>query len=108
MKTRWTSLRLTSLALALTVCLLIAAGCGPGSASYKNPTKAPGVPISRDKQLTMDDLLTYRGIQKHGKAPVALFIAPGEGHVYLRVSHQQRKMVEEQKWFDKYLFQPGK
>jgi dipeptidyl aminopeptidase/acylaminoacyl peptidase len=52
--------------------------------------------------------VTYRGIQKHGKAPVELYIAPGEGHVYVRVSHQQRKVVEEQKWFDKYLLQPGK
>ncbi|MHB8894531.1 MAG: S9 family peptidase [Candidatus Geothermincolia bacterium] len=52
--------------------------------------------------------VTYRGLQRHGKAPVELFIAPGEGHVYTRVAHQRRKMVEEQKWFDKYLFKPGK
>lgn len=52
--------------------------------------------------------VTYRGIQKHGKAPVELYVAPGEGHVYEQVSHQRRKMVEEQKWFDKYLFKPIK
>lgn len=221
MRTHEVSARFTSIALVLAICLLIGAGCGQGSASYKNPTKEPGAPISQEKQLTMDDLLyseyvsemrispdgrrlawvkkgntrgqdlassnlfvtnlsdlstvqltnlwvsmwgpcefgdaitrtyfgkdpglfkypktnpfynagkvktptimftgdadvnvpasmtwvTYRGIQQHGKAPVELFIAPGEGHVYERVSHQRRKMVEEQRWFDKYLFQPGK
>ncbi|MBN2025379.1 MAG: S9 family peptidase [Actinobacteria bacterium] len=48
--------------------------------------------------------ITYRGIQKHGSAPVELYIFPGEGHVPMLVPHQRRKMVEEQKWFDEYLF----
>jgi len=48
--------------------------------------------------------VTYRGIQKHGKAPVELFVFPGEPHVLQKLSHQRRKMVEEQKWFDRYLF----
>lgn len=49
--------------------------------------------------------VTYRGIQKHGKAPVELFIFPGEPHVLQKLSHQKRKMVEEQEWFDRYLFE---
>jgi hypothetical protein len=57
METRGPSTRLTSVALALTVCLLAVAGCGQSSTSYKNPTKAAGASISPDKQLTMDDLL---------------------------------------------------
>jgi dipeptidyl aminopeptidase/acylaminoacyl peptidase len=48
--------------------------------------------------------ITYRGIQKHGNAPVELYIFPGEGHVPHLIAHQRRKLVEEQKWFDKYLF----
>jgi len=47
--------------------------------------------------------LTYRGIQKHSNAPVELYIFPEEGHVPLLIPHQRRKLVEEQKWFDKYL-----
>ncbi len=48
--------------------------------------------------------VTYRGIQKHGNAPVELYIFPGEGHVPRLLPHQRRKLVEEQRWFDKYLF----
>lgn len=51
--------------------------------------------------------VTYRGIQLHGQAPVELYVAPGEPHVYEQVSHQKRKMIEEQKWFDEYLFGTG-
>jgi len=50
--------------------------------------------------------VTYRGIQKHGSAPVELYMFPGESHVLKKLSHQRRKMVEEQKWFDEYLFSP--
>jgi dipeptidyl aminopeptidase/acylaminoacyl peptidase len=69
--------------------------------------KTPTIMFTGDADVNVPASMTwvtYRGIQQHGKAPVELFIAPGEPHVYLRVSHQQRKMVEEQKWFDKYLF----
>ena len=48
--------------------------------------------------------ITYRGIQKYGQAPVELYIFPGEPHILQKLSHQRRKMREEQKWFDKYLF----
>jgi len=49
--------------------------------------------------------ITYRGIQKYGNAPVELYIFPGEGHVPVLIPHQRRKLVEEQKWFDEYLFE---
>jgi dipeptidyl aminopeptidase/acylaminoacyl peptidase len=48
--------------------------------------------------------VTYRGIQKYAQAPTDLFVFPGEPHVMQKLVHQKRKMVEEQKWFDKYLF----
>ena len=73
--------------------------------------KTPTIMFTGDADVNVPASMTwvtYRGIQRHGRAPVELFIAPGEPHVYVRVSHQQRKMVEEQKWDDKYLFGPGK
>ena len=48
--------------------------------------------------------ITYRGIQKHTKTPIELYLFPGEPHLMLQPAHQLRKLVEEQKWFDKYLF----
>jgi dipeptidyl aminopeptidase/acylaminoacyl peptidase len=48
--------------------------------------------------------VTYRGIQLHGQAPVELYIFPGEPHVLSQLTHKRRKLVEEQGWFDKYLF----
>jgi dipeptidyl aminopeptidase/acylaminoacyl peptidase len=51
---------------------------------------------------------TYRGIQKHTGTPVELYLFPGEPHVLTQPAHQLRKLIEEQKWFDRYLFQPGK
>lgn len=49
--------------------------------------------------------ITYRGLQKYGQAPVELYVFPGEPHVLQKLSHQRRKMIEEQEWFDKYLFE---
>ncbi|MHB8895016.1 MAG: alpha/beta hydrolase family protein, partial [Candidatus Geothermincolia bacterium] len=46
----------------------------------------------------------YRGLQKYSKAPVELYIFPGEGHDPIQHSHQKRKLTEDIKWFDKYLF----
>jgi dipeptidyl aminopeptidase/acylaminoacyl peptidase len=51
--------------------------------------------------------ITYRGIQKHSDAPVALYTFPGEGHVMAGLAHQKRKLTEEQDWLDKYLFGTG-
>jgi dipeptidyl aminopeptidase/acylaminoacyl peptidase len=50
--------------------------------------------------------ITYRGIQKHTKTPVELYLFPDEPHIIAQPAHQLRKLVEEQKWFDRYLFQP--
>ncbi len=61
----------------------------------------PGEDVNVAPNMTW---ITYRGIQKHSNAPVELYIFPGEGHVPLLIAHQRRKLVEEQKWFDKYLF----
>jgi dipeptidyl aminopeptidase/acylaminoacyl peptidase len=84
---------------------------------YKDPSKAPlydaekvQTPVIMFQPAADVNVVpsmtwaTYRGIQKHGNAPVELFVFPGEGHVLQRITHQQRKMVEEQKWFDKYYF----
>jgi len=51
--------------------------------------------------------ITYRGIQKHAKAPVQFYLFPGEPHVLAQPVHQLRKIVQEQAWFDKYLFVAG-
>lgn len=51
--------------------------------------------------------ITYRGIHKYGSGPVELYVFPGEPHVLQKLSHQKRKMVEEQKWFDKHFFDIG-
>jgi dipeptidyl aminopeptidase/acylaminoacyl peptidase len=48
--------------------------------------------------------ITYRGIQRYGSAPVELYVFPCEPHVLQQLSHQKRKMVEEQKWFDEHFF----
>jgi dipeptidyl aminopeptidase/acylaminoacyl peptidase len=48
--------------------------------------------------------ITYRGIQKYAKTPVQFYLFPGEPHVLVQPSHQLRKIVQEQAWFDKYLF----
>jgi dipeptidyl aminopeptidase/acylaminoacyl peptidase len=47
---------------------------------------------------------TYRAIQKHGKAPVELYLFPDQPHVLSSTTYQLRKVVQEQNWFDKYLF----
>ena len=52
--------------------------------------------------------IAFRGLQKYGKAPVEFFLFPGEGHSPVMLSHLKRKLSEDMKWFDKYLFRPGK
>jgi dipeptidyl aminopeptidase/acylaminoacyl peptidase len=58
----------------------------------------------RDEANLSASWTTYRGIQKYGRAPVELYVFPGEPHILQKLSHQRRKMVEEQNWFDKYFF----
>lgn len=42
------------------------------------------------------------------KAPVEFFVFPGEGHSPIMLSHLKRKLAEDMKWFDRYLFDaPG-
>jgi dipeptidyl aminopeptidase/acylaminoacyl peptidase len=85
---------------------------------FKDPAQAPFYDAARvqtpvimfqpgeDVHVTPDmTWITYRGIQKYGNAPVELYIFPGEDHVPMLIPHQRRKMVEEQKWFDEYLFE---
>ena len=48
--------------------------------------------------------IAFRGLQQYGKAPVEFFIFPGEGHGPVMLSHLRRKLSEDMKWFDKYLF----
>lgn len=88
--------------------------------TYKNPSLAPFYDAKKVKTPTLmfmagedtsvppgQTWVTYRGIQKHADVPVELYVFPGEPHVLQRLSHQRKKMVEEQKWFDKYLFKTG-
>jgi len=42
--------------------------------------------------------------EQYGHTPVELYVFPGEPHILQKLSHQRRKMLEEQKWFDEYLF----
>ena len=46
----------------------------------------------------------YRGLQQVGKAPVKFLWFPGQPHGLQKITHQLRKMNEEIKWIDKYLF----
>lgn len=69
--------------------------------------KTPVVMYQGDTDVNVPPGMTwvaYRGLQKYGKAPVELFIFPGEGHNPIESSHQKRKLTEDIKWFDKYVF----
>ena len=46
----------------------------------------------------------YRALQQIGKAPVRFLWFPGQPHSLQKITHQTRKMEEEIRWFDKYLF----
>jgi len=46
----------------------------------------------------------YRALQQIGKAPVRFLSYPGEPHGLGEISHQRRKMEEDLKWIDTYLF----
>lgn len=46
----------------------------------------------------------YRGLQQVGVAPVKFLWFPGQPHGLQKITHQLRKMKEEIKWIDKYLF----
>jgi len=46
----------------------------------------------------------YRALQQIGEAPVRFLSYPGEPHGLRELSHQRRKMKEDLKWIDTYLF----
>lgn len=46
----------------------------------------------------------YRALQQIGKAPVRYLRYPGEPHGLRELSHQRRKVEEDLKWIDTYLF----
>lgn len=46
----------------------------------------------------------YRALQQVGKANVRFLWFPGQPHGLQKLTHQIRKVKEEQAWFDKYLF----
>ena len=46
----------------------------------------------------------YRGLQQVGKAPVRFLWFPDQPHSLSKITHQLRKMNEELKWIDTYLF----
>ena len=46
----------------------------------------------------------YRALQQIAKAPVRFLWFPGQPHGLGKISHQRRKMEEELRWIDTYLF----
>ncbi|MDX1671537.1 MAG: prolyl oligopeptidase family serine peptidase [Balneolaceae bacterium] len=46
----------------------------------------------------------YRALHQIGKAPVRFLWFPGQPHSLRKLTHQKRKMEEEIRWFDIYLF----
>lgn len=46
----------------------------------------------------------YRALHEIGKAPVRFLWYPGQPHGLQKITHRTRKMEEEIKWFDQYLF----
>lgn len=47
----------------------------------------------------------YRALQQVGKAPVRFVLFPGQPHGLNKPSFRRRKIVEELRWFDRYLFE---
>jgi dipeptidyl aminopeptidase/acylaminoacyl peptidase/formylglycine-generating enzyme required for sulfatase activity len=58
-----------------------------------------------DRQVPTEEGWThYRALYTIGKAPVKFILFPGEAHGPRKLTHQLRKMNEEEAWFDIYLF----
>lgn len=84
----------------------------PGNAPFYDAekVKTPVIMFHGEKDrnvATSMSWVTYRGIQKYGETPVELYLFPGEPHMLQSKVHQLRKLEEESKWFDKYLFGAG-
>ena len=60
---------------------------------------------TNDRQVPTEQGWThYRALYSIGKAPVKLVLFPGEAHGPRKLTHQLRKLNEENAWFDQYLF----
>jgi len=60
---------------------------------------------SKDRAVPRDQGWEYyRGLQQVGKAPVRFLWFPEQPHGLQKITHQLRKMNEEIRWFDTYLF----
>jgi len=58
-----------------------------------------------DRQVPTEQGWThYRALYTIGKAPVKFILFPGEAHGPRKLSHQLRKLNEEDAWLDQYLF----
>ncbi|MGA7841902.1 MAG: SUMF1/EgtB/PvdO family nonheme iron enzyme, partial [Candidatus Acidiferrales bacterium] len=58
-----------------------------------------------DRQVPTEEGWThYRALYTIGKAPVKFILFPGEAHGPRKLTHQLRKLNEEEAWFDAYLF----
>jgi dipeptidyl aminopeptidase/acylaminoacyl peptidase len=58
-----------------------------------------------DRQVPTEEGWThYRALYTIGKAPVKFILFPGEAHGPRKLTHQLRKVNEEEAWFDAYLF----
>lgn len=61
---------------------------------------------SEDRAVPRDQSWEYyRGLQQVGVAPVKFLWFPGQPHGLRKITHQLRKMKEEIKWIDQYLFE---
>jgi dipeptidyl aminopeptidase/acylaminoacyl peptidase len=64
---------------------------------------------SEDRQVPRDQGYEYyRALQQIKQAPVRFLWFPGAFHGLTKLTHQLRKINEEQDWFDRYLFGKGK
>jgi len=60
---------------------------------------------SQDRSVPRDQGWEYyRALDQIGKAPVRFLWFPDQPHGLRKITHQTRKMEEEIRWFDKYLF----
>ena len=58
-----------------------------------------------DRQVPTEEGWThYRALYTIGKAPVKFILFPGEAHGPRKLTHQLRKLNEEDAWLDRYLF----
>ena len=58
-----------------------------------------------DRQVPTEEGWThYRALYTIGKAPVKFILFPGEAHAPRKLTHQIRKLTEENAWLDRYLF----